>query len=294
MLRSMTGFGGAEGDIGGRRLFIDVKAVNHRFFNFFSKLPQNIQQFESKIQSMVKGRLTRGQISVFATWDKRGPSQPVSLNMVAAREAAKVLENLKSELGLAGEVTLDQVLSFPAVMGAPDSGLDEAESWKRIEEIMDKALVKMEEFRVREGQDLHRDLSERLKVFQALSVRVDERAPLMVTQHKERLEKRLTELTLDAVDEALVTERVALEVATYAERSDVTEEIVRLSSHMEKFVEILEEEGPVGRKLDFLIQEMNRETNTIGSKTPDADTSRIVVEMKAELEKIREQIQNIE
>lgn len=295
MIRSMTGFGSAEGEVGGRKLAVEVKAVNHRFFNFFSKLPPNLQGYESRIQTKVKGALTRGQVSVFANWDRTsGNGAAVRLNMEAASEAATLIRQMKEELRLTGEVEISHVLGFSAVTGAAESRIDEEEGWKTLSAIFDEALEKMEAFRVREGEDLERDLLERLDLFTELSEKVGLRRADVVKNYKERLEARIDELCSETVSPEVIAERVAVEVTVFADRCDITEELVRLNSHLDKFREILDTEEVVGRKIDFLIQEMNREVNTIGSKTPDADASGLVVEMKSELEKIREQIQNVE
>jgi uncharacterized protein (TIGR00255 family) len=295
MIRSMTGFGSAEGEVGGRKLAIEVKAVNHRFFNFFSKLPPNLQTFESRIQTQVKSTMTRGQVSVFANWDRSNSNgASVRVNMEAAKEVATLLEEMKQELNLAGEVDISHVLSFSAVTGGGENRIEGDEAWKALSEIFERALAGMESFRVREGADLERDLFERLEQFTSLMEQIGLRRSDVVTEYRARLEKRIDELCSEIVSPEAIAERVAVEVAVFADRCDIAEEMVRLKSHIDKFREILSTEEVVGRKIDFLIQEMNREVNTIGSKTPDADSSGIVVEMKSELEKIREQIQNVE
>lgn len=295
MIRSMTGFGSAEGEVGGRKLSIEVKAVNHRYFNFFSKLPPNLQTFEGRIQAQIKKALTRGQVSVFANWDRTSSNgATVRVNMEAAREAVARLREMKEALNLVGEVELSHVLSFSAVTGSTESGIDDAEGWSALSEIFERALAGMEAFRVREGADLERDLMERLGQFTTLMAQVGERRTDVINEYKARLERRIDELCSETVSPEAITERVAVEVAVFADRCDIEEELVRLRSHIDKFREIIAEEEVVGRKIDFLIQEMNREANTIGSKTPDAASSGVVVEMKSELEKIREQVQNIE
>ncbi len=291
----MTGFGSAEGEVGGRKLSIEIKAVNHRFFNFFSKLPPNLQTFEGRIQAQIKKGLARGQVSVFANWDRTNSNgATVRVNMEAAKEVVTLLRDMKEEFGLAGEVEISHVLSFSAVTGGTDSRIDDAEGWGALSEIFERALAGMEAFRVREGADLERDLLERLAQFAEFMEQIGERRADVVNEYRARLEKRIDELCSEIVSPEAIAERVAVEVAVFADRCDIDEELVRLRSHIDKFREILEEEEVVGRKIDFLIQEMNREANTIGSKTPDADSSGIVVEMKSELEKIREQVQNIE
>jgi uncharacterized protein (TIGR00255 family) len=295
MLKSMTGYGAAEGTVGGRPLFVEIKTVNHRYFNFFTKLPQSLLSFEGRIQALAKERLSRGQINVFASWDRKaGGAQALTLNLEAARQAAELLRKVRDELNLAGDVELSHILSIPAVVAAQEAGLSDEEAWPQIRAVFDAALTDMEKLRAREGSDLEKDLLARLIVFSGYMDEVERRRPEIVAENKARFDKRIHELCAEAVSSEVIAERVALEVAIFADRCDVSEEIVRLKSHIDKFRELLVAEGGVGRKLDFLIQEMNRETNTIGSKTPHAETSRTVVEMKAELERIREQVQNVE
>lgn len=295
MLKSMTGFGSAEGEISGRKLFVDMKAVNHRYFAFQAKMPGNISSIEGRLQALLKERLSRGQVSVFANWDRRGGGAPtISINIEAARLAANTLNSLKAELNLAGEVELSHLLMLPDVTSPRETNLADEETEAKVLAVFQAALTDMEKFRQREGEDLERDLKERLAAFNGFAGQIEERRPKIVADQKARLEKRIAELVGDKAGQEGVAERLAVEIALFADRCDVSEELVRLKSHSQKFLELVAEKNPVGRKLDFLLQEFNRETNTIGSKTPDAETSMIVVGMKAELEKMREQVQNIE
>ncbi len=295
MLRSMTGFGTADGDVGGRKLFLDIKSVNHRYFNFFAKVPTDLIPVETEIQRLVKAHLSRGQVSVFAAWDRRnGGPPPVVINREAAREAAAALESLRAELGLGGQVELAHLINFPAVFAPAAPAADPEALWAVVKEIVEKALASLDAFRLREGEDLKKEIASRLEAFAELVDQIETRRPDIVAAEKARLEKKLSEILEAAVNDPAVADRAATELAIYADRSDITEELVRLRSHIDKFREMLAEGGALGRKLDFLLQEMNREVNTIGSKTPDAEAARVVVEMKAELEKVREQVQNVE
>lgn len=295
MLKSMTGFGSGEGEVNGRKLFVEIKAVNHRYFNFQAKMPGNLSPLEPRLQALVKERLSRGQVTVFANWDRRGGGpQAANINFEAAKNGAEALRRLKEELSLAGEIEISHLLLLPEVLSQPETNLTEEDTAKAALNVFDAALTGMESFRLREGQDLERDLRERLAIFVGLTEKIEERRPAIVAEQKARLEKRIGELAGETAREKDVAERLAVEIAIYADRCDVAEELTRLASHREKFLELLLEKGPVGRKLDFLLQEFNRETNTIGSKSPDALTANFVVEMKAELERIREQVQNVE
>lgn len=294
MIRSMTGYGSGEAEIGGRKLFVEMKSVNHRFFNLNARLPQNLQRFEGEISALLKKLIKRGQVSVFASWDSRANSAPtVNFNMEAAREATGRLKAAASELGIHNDITFDHLLSFPAVLQAGQAELPPEELWALARPVFEKALADLDNLRLREGVDLARDLRERSEAIRGHSGEVAERSPLVKGEYKQRLSKRIEELS-DGISLDLVEERVSLEVAVFADKIDINEEIVRLGSHLDKFEELLDDGGNLGRKLEFLIQEMNREVNTIGSKGTDAETSRLVVEMKTELEKIREQVQNME
>jgi len=294
MIRSMTGYGRAEGEIGGRRLAVEVKAVNHRFLNFFAKLPPEVQRFEPEILALVKGHLQRGQVNVFAVWDGRcGADAGLFINVEAARQAAQALRAAARVAGVSGEVTLEHLLSIPAVTAPASVGVEPEDLWAAAAGIFHEALAALDALRAREGADLEADLRGRLAAIGDMVARVEGRRPAHLEEVRARLQRRIQDLAQDLPPE-VAAERIALEVALFADRSDVSEEVVRLQSHRDKVLELLDEGGVVGRKLDFLLQEMNRETNTIGSKAADADIGRTVVEMKAELEKIREQVQNLE
>jgi len=294
MIRSMTGYGRAEGEVGSRRLAVEVKAVNHRFLNFFAKLPPELQQLEPEILAMVKEHLQRGQVSVFAVWDGRGGGDGgVVVNAEAARQAAEALRQAARAAGLKDDVTLAHVLTIPAVTSPSGATLGAEALWEGAAPLFREALAGLDRLRLREGEDLSADIRSRLAALTQWTAEVEARRPSLVDEVRARLTKRVQEL-VQGLPVDVVGERVAVEVALFADRSDISEEIVRLRSHCEKFLELLTQGGVVGRKLDFLLQEMNRETNTIGSKASDAAIGRCVVEMKAELEKIREQVQNLE
>jgi uncharacterized protein (TIGR00255 family) len=274
---------------------VDVKSVNHRYFAFQARLPQNLQSFEGAIQAVAKNHLSRGQVSVFASWDQRsGFTAPVSLNMEAARQAVASLRTAAAELGLKGDVEIAHLLAFPAVFAPGTVGLSSEELWEEAKVVFDAAMKDLDSLRLREGEDLVADAHARLDTMLALAEELRKRSPEVVAEQKAKLERRIAELCSETVDAQKIADRITLEVVVFADRCDVTEELVRMASHIAKFRELLRDGKGVGRKLDFLTQEMNREANTIGSKTPDAEAARQVVEMKSEIERIREQIQNIE
>ncbi len=294
MIKSMTGYGRAEGMVGARRLAVEVKAVNHRFLNFFAKLPGDLQRYEGEVLGLVKSHLQRGQVNVFVAWDGAGAEGGgLAVNLEVARGTAEVLRRVALAAGLPGEVRLEHLLAVPGGLGGSGAGARSEELWSEAAPVVEAALKDLDRLRQREGADLDRDVRARLEEIEARVLAVEARRPQVLEECRQRLHRRVQELVKDLPAE-VVADRVALEVVLFADRSDVSEEVVRLRSHLDKFRELLAADAGVGRKLDFLLQEMNREVNTIGSKCADADASRLVVEVKAELEKIREQIQNVE
>lgn len=295
MIKSMTGYGRAEAEINGHGLCIEYKSVNHRFLHFFAKLPPELQCSESKVLAMVKDKIQRGQISVFASF-AQGDKKCLNnlINFRAARDAAEQLRAIALELKIEAELKLEHLLAVPAVL-SPDTTppFDPDELWTLCLPVFEAALADLEALRIREGKDLENDLESRLMLIFGFVDKIEERRPFVVEEYRGRLMAKIADLEKDIPAE-LLTDRLTMEVALYADKSDVAEELVRLRSHVSKFRELLESGGCVGRKLDFLMQEMHRETNTIGSKASDAEVSRMVVEIKSELEKIREQVQNIE
>ncbi len=294
MIRSMTGYGRAEGDVFGRRLAVEIKTVNHRFLNFTARLPQDLQRFEIRFLGLVKQTLQRGQVSVYASWDSGADDvPPVHVNREAAERAARLLRETAEALGLAGEVRLEHLLAFPAVTLPALERIDPELLWERVAALARKALEELQRFREREGADLARDMAGRLDTVERLVDEIDRLRPGVVESYRERLARRVEDLAREVPAQELEA-RLAMEVAVFADRCDVSEELVRLRSHLAEYRELLSAGGVVGRKLEFLLQEMNRETNTTGSKASDAAISRLVVEIKAELEKLREQVQNVE
>ncbi|GAB4249080.1 YicC/YloC family endoribonuclease [Deferrisoma sp.] len=294
MIRSMTGYGRAEAEVLGRWLTVEIKTVNHRFLNFNARLPGDLQRFEHRILARVKETLQRGQVNLFAGWDAGGPDTPaVTVNREAAKRAAELLREVAREAGIEAEVRLEHLLAFPAVTEPATLAADAEALWEAVCAVLDRALQDLEAFRRREGEDLARDMAERVSAIEARVGEIDALRGRVVESYRERLRRRVEELARE-VPEADLEARLAMEVAILADRCDVSEELVRLRSHIDGFRKLLDAGGVVGRKLEFVLQEMNRETNTIGSKASDAEVGRLVVEIKSELEKIREQVQNVE
>lgn len=294
MIRSMTGYGRAEAEVLGRWLTVEIKTVNHRFLNFNARLPGDLQRFEHQILARIKETLQRGQVNLFAGWDAGGAEAPaVIVNRVAAKRAAELLREVAREAGIEAEVRLEHLLAFPAVTEPSTLAADAEALWEAVCAVLDRALHDLEAFRRREGEDLARDMAERVSAIEARVGEIDALRGRVVESYRERLRRRVEELARE-VPEADLEARLAMEVAILADRCDVSEELVRLRSHIDGFRKLLDAGGVVGRKLEFVLQEMNRETNTIGSKASDAEVGRLVVEIKSELEKIREQVQNVE
>lgn len=292
MIRSMTGYGKADAATTGGRIIAEIRSVNHRYGEIFIKLPRSFMAFENEVRKCVAGRLKRGKIEVFIQQEGGGgPGALPVLNVPLARAYHEAFVRMKEELGLDDPVSLTLIASQRDVLGAGESEELIESLREELLAAVGKAVDSLEAMRLREGAALMEDLQERRATLSALIGRVAERAPQVVAEAGKRLKERVAQLTGESgVDEG----RLAQEIAFMADRGDITEELVRFGSHLRQFDETLLLEEPVGRKLDFLLQELNREVNTIGSKANDAEIAAIVVQLKAELEKIREQVQNIE
>lgn len=292
MIKSMTGYGKSVVETDTGRTIVEIRSVNHRYGEVYVKMPRTLLAFENDVRKAVGDRLKRGKIEVFVQREEAvgGETLP-SVNIPLAKAYRDAFEQLKRELDLADPVTLPLILSQRDVLSAREEDGNEDALRGELLGAVRGAVEAMEAMRLREGEALFADLTARRRTLSDIIERIALRAPAMVAEYAARLRERLTQLlsgtTLDET-------RFAQEVALMADRSDITEELVRFRSHLVQFDDTLKLSEPVGRKLDFLMQEFNREVNTIGSKAGDADTAALVVALKAELEKIREQVQNIE
>jgi len=291
MLKSMTGYGKAEADSSAGRITVEIKSVNHRYCEMFVKLPRVLSLMESDVKKKVVERLKRGKIEVYIQLEPGEHALVPAVNIGLARGYCEAFRFLKEELELADEVSLALILSQKDVLAAPDSRTDSDEFRRALFETVGAAAERLENMRQEEGKALRDDLLGRRARLAELLDSVATRVPVVVSDYVVKLRERIAQLLEGAVPEE---SRLAQEVAIMADRGDVTEELVRFRSHLAQLDSFLVEAEPVGRKLDFLLQEMNREVNTIGSKANDARIAMLVVELKAELEKIREQVQNIE
>ena len=292
MIKSMTGYGKGESAYGGGRIIVELRSVNHRYGEISVKLPRALMPFENEIKKRVAERLSRGKIDVFIQMEGAGSLGVPTANLPLARSYFRAFTGIREALGLSDEVSLELVASQRDVIAVA------AEAEAALEEIpqellaaLDEGISRVDEMRTFEGESLLADFQRRREFLSEQIGRVAQRAPSVVAEYAARLKERIQLLTSDS---GLPEERIALEVALLADKCDITEELVRLESHLRQFDETLQRGEPVGRKLDFLLQEINREVNTVGSKANDAEIAACVVELKGELEKIREQVQNIE
>ena len=289
MTQSMTGFGRAEGEVEGRRMTVEARTVNHKYLDLRLCLPPELETYELEIQALIKDRLNRGRVELNVAL---GPSSTPGLlqwDQGLARSYLAVMRQMQSELGLSGEPDLALLLAQKDVIIRTGNEPFSASAWGAAKGIIQACLSALAKSRAGEGKSLAADLAERREQLQTRISRVREQAPRGVENYRERLNRRLQELAI-AADPL----RLAQEVVLFADRCDVSEELTRLATHTAKFGEILAESGAVGRRLDFLLQEMHREANTVGAKIQDAELSQEVVEIKAELERMREQVQNLE
>lgn len=292
MIRSMTGFGRGEstGDRG--RFIVEAKSVNHRFSEIVVRMPKSFIQLEDRIRRLVAEQVSRGRVDVFVTREESGlRNRQLQIDKNLAMAYYNALRELGRAIGSNAEITADTLAKLPELFSIQEIEEEVDALWPGLQEALLVALASLVAMRETEGRALSHDLLYRVGLIEGLISTVHERAPFIVAEYRRRLEKRIEEMLPGAVVDPA---RLATEVALFAERSDITEELKRLESHLEQLRSIVMAGDSVGRKLDFLLQEINREINTIGSKGGDLTIARVVVEAKSELEKIREQVQNIE
>ncbi|MBR7092372.1 MAG: YicC family protein [Clostridia bacterium] len=292
MIKSMTGFGRGQLQTDRWEITAEIRTVNHRYFEYSSRLPRAYGFLDDRIKNYVQQTVSRGKTDVFITVDDRQTqAADIRLNVALADAYYQALQQLAERYGLTADVTPGRLASYPDVLSVTRAETDEEELWQLVRQALDGALQQLVDMREREGRKLAEDVSARAAEIEKMVTLVEQRGPELTRDHMEKMQARMQELLKDtAIDPA----RLLTEAAIYADKTAVAEETVRLRSHLEQLRHMLEGEQAVGRKLDFLVQEINRETNTIGSKIQDLQTTRTVVDMKAEIEKIREQIQNIE
>lgn len=292
MVKSMTGFGRCEISEGDRKMTVEMKSVNHRYLDVAIKMPKKLNYFESAIRSLLKTYIQRGKVDVFITYEDLSEANAVlRYNQALAAEYLKYLNQMAEEFHLEQDVKVSALSRYPEVLVMEEVQEDEEELWKLLEKAVKGACEQFVETRIREGENLKRDLLIKLDELLEHVAYVEERSPQIVAEYREKLTEKVKELLADTQMEE---SRIAAEVTIYADKICVDEEIVRLKSHIKHTKETLEKEDSVGRKLDFIAQEMNREANTILSKSNDLEVSNHAIELKTGIEKVREQIQNIE
>ena len=292
MIKSMTGYGRYQETVDGMDITVEVKSVNHRYYEYSSRVPRAYGFLDERLKSHVQNYISRGKVDVYV-WIETvdSPGSEVCINHSLAESYVNALKELSDKYGLKNDLAAYELAKFPEVLTVKKEAEDEDAIWQSVCVVADKALERFVEMREAEGKALRNDILNRADTILKAVEFVEERSPVTVREHMMKVEARMRELLSGAaVDE----QRLLTEAAIYADKIAVAEETVRIRSHLEQLKSFLDSSEPVGRKLDFLVQEINREANTIGSKCQDVELARVVIDIKAEIEKIREQIQNIE
>lgn len=292
MIKSMTGFGRSEMINEDRKIVVEIKAVNHRYCDMNVKLPKKLNYFETTIRNFLKDYIQRGKVDVFIVYEDYTKSNVcVKYNKEIAAEYVAHLNSMVDDFGLVSDLKPSVIGRFPEVFSLEEKAEDEEVIWEYLKSSIEEAAVKFVESRITEGENLKSDLVSKLDDMLEMVGFIEAKSPEIIAEYKKKLTDKIAELTANAqIDES----RIATEVTIFADKVCVDEEIVRLKSHIESTKAILIEGGSVGRKLDFIAQEMNREANTILSKSNSLQISDVGINLKTEIEKVREQIQNIE
>jgi uncharacterized protein (TIGR00255 family) len=292
VLQSMTAFGRGEAMADGYRFTVELRTLNHRFCDIRIKLPRKYTDFEEEIKRKLSSQFSRGRIEVNVVADEAlDKVQHLTVDSELAETYKRLLLDLQNKLGLEASLSLDTLLHFLDIFVFEEDEEGRAQAWKVLEAALDQSVEECIQMRKEEGSAIETDFTERLNQLETLSGEVESRTPIVVLDVRDRLQKRIEELLGQGeLDES----RLAQEVAILAEKSDITEEVIRLKSHIQQFRVLLKASGPRGRQLEFLLQEMHREINTIGSKANDVEIANKVIQIKTELERLREQVQNIE
>ena len=292
MIKSMTGFGRAEVMEENRKFTVEIKSVNHRYFDVNIKMPKKLGFFESAIRNLLKEYMQRGKVDVFITYEDYNENNvALKYNEEIAREYLTHLNAMAEQFDLQNDITVGKLSKYPEVFTMEEQDVDEKELWSVLEKALRQACEQFVASRITEGANLKKDLVEKLDEMLKNVDFIEERSPKVIAEYRQKLEDKVKELLASAsVDDS----RIATEVTIFADKICVDEETVRLRSHIEGMKKELLAGGSVGRKLDFIAQEMNREANTIGSKANDIEITNLMLEIKSEIEKIREQVQNID
>lgn len=292
MIKSMTGFGRCEIAEADRKFTVEMKGVNHRYLDVNIRMPKKLNFFESAIRNLLKQYVQRGKIDIFIGYEDMTESQmTLKYNQKLAEEYMASFKQMKEQFGLDNDVRVSTLARCPEVLTMEEQSVDEEELWSGLEKAMKGACEQFVQTKTTEGENLKKDIIGKLDGMLEVVARVEERSPQIVAEYREKLETKVKELLGDTqIDEG----RIAAEVVIFSDKICTDEEVVRLKSHIKHMKETLEQTEGIGRKLDFIAQEMNREANTILSKANDLEVSNYAIDLKTEIEKIREQIQNIE
>lgn len=292
MIKSMTGYGRAEGTLDGRYIIVEIKSVNHRYFEFNSKTTRGYSFLDEKLKTLLQQRISRGKVDVFVSVETlEDADAQVLVNHSMAAGYLNALKEIRDKYDLRDDISVMGLARYSDIFTVHRTPEDEDQIWECVSQIAQQALDQLLQMREREGTRLKEDIQARAHAILTLVQAVEERSPITVQEYQQKLLNRLQDVLHDTNIEE---QRILTEAAIFADKIAVAEETVRLRSHFDQLKSMLESSEAIGRKLDFLVQEMNRETNTIGSKASDSQIAYMVVNMKAEIEKIREQIQNIE
>ncbi|MGB3960404.1 MAG: YicC/YloC family endoribonuclease [bacterium] len=290
-MRSMTGYGRGEGMWEGEHFQVEVRSLNHRYLECSIKIPKQYSYLQEKIRSTVQRYVTRGRVEVnVSALDEKSEAKEVRVDKDLALAYYNALKELSNYLQLDLEVDIKAIADFPDVFLVEEKEPDQENSQRALEIALTAALEDLVAMRAAEGEKLQEDIIHRIAIIEQVIKDIEERAPQVVVEYRNGLKQRMEKFLAGEIEEG----RLLTEVAYFAEKANINEELVRMFSHIDLFRSTLKEEGAIGRKLDFILQEMYREINTIGSKAGDTAIARAVVEVKSELEKIREQVQNIE
>ena len=292
MIKSMTGFGRCEVLKDSRKFTVELKSVNHRYLDVNIRMPKKLNFFETSIRTLLKSYADRGKVDIFITYEDLSQSQvSVKYNAALAAEYLKYLNQMAEEFSLDNDVRVSTLSRYPEVFTMEECSEDEDELWNGLKEALEGAFSQFVEMRTKEGERLKEDILLKLDLLSEQIRFIEERSPQIIAEYRTKLEEKMRELLEDTqIDD----NRIAAEVILFADKICTDEEVVRLKSHIQHMKETFEESNGIGRKLDFIAQEMNREANTILSKANDLDISNRAISLKTEIEKIREQIQNIE
>ena len=288
----MTGFGRCRESVDGKTIIVEIKSVNHRYYEFSSRVPRSCGYLDEKLKSFIQGKVSRGKVDVGVSIQSDGASdEKIEVNSEVAKGYITALRSANEELGLEDDLTLSRIMRLPDIFDVKKIEEDEETVWNEVKTVAEKALGRFIAMREAEGAKMRDDILSRLDYITELVEKIEKKSPETTEKYRKKLFDKISEVLKDTnVDE----QRILTEAAIFSEKTAVDEETVRLRSHINQCREMLSMNEAVGRKLDFLIQEFNREANTIGSKCQDIEITKVVVDLKSEIEKIREQVQNIE